>query len=79
MKRRHDTVAVIVLLAGLALACARLTVGCADALGPEAAGASYAAQQSNCVAVNETKAAIDACRAKVRAEWGIDSGKEVGW
>ena len=56
-----------------------LTLGCAAALGPEAAGASYASQQLACVDTYADRHNIDACRAKVRAEWGIDAGPEGGW
>lgn len=79
MKRTPDTIAVIVLLTGLAIACARLSVGCSPALGPAEAGAGYAAQQLACVDTYADRHNIDACRAKVRAAWGIDAGKEAGW
>lgn len=79
MKNTPDTIAVIVLLTGLALVCARITVGCMPAAGPEAAGAGYATQQLACVDEYHDRHNIDACRAKVRAAWGIDAGQEGGW
>lgn len=76
MKRTPDLLATIVLLVGLALACARLTLGCTPAAGPAEAGAGFAVQQLACVDNNETKPAIDACRARVRSAWATDAGSD---
>jgi hypothetical protein len=37
----------------------------------------YSAQQAACVDRNATREAIDACRAKVRAAWAKDAGKDA--
>ena len=79
MKRTPDLLATIALLTGLALAVARLTLGCTPAAGPAEAGAGFAAQQLACVDTFADRHNIDACRAKVRAAWGIDAGPEGGW
>lgn len=49
-------------------------VGCAAADPKVEAAAGFAAQQLACVDNNADKPAIDACRAKVRAEWAVDAG-----
>jgi hypothetical protein len=62
----------IVPLVGIGTIAALLLGGCAlfedKALQAET---SYRAQQLKCVDQYETKSEIDACRAKVREEWGV--------
>lgn len=57
----------VVIVALRIVACSIL--GCAAA--PQAAEASYAAEQLRCVDAAETRAEADACREKVRERWGV--------
>lgn len=47
---------------------------CSSTPSPLAAEALYGAQMGKCVDDNTTRAAIDACRAKVDAAWSVDAG-----
>ena len=67
MKRVPDTIAVLVVLTGLAIVCARLTVGCAGG----AAEATYTADLLRCVDKAETLAESRACRRHVDGNYGI--------
>ena len=69
----------VALIFGVALTLCYLAFGCTPAAGPAEAGAGYAAQQLACVDEYRDRHNIDACRAKVRAAWGIDAGPEGGW
>lgn len=71
-----DHVAAVVLLVGVIIAV-RLLVGCSPSELPEAAAAAgYEAQQMACVDQYADKAAIDACRDRVKAAWAADAGKD---
>lgn len=69
----------------LILQAAVNVIGLAFAIGcqsPEAkrseAASSYAAQQADCIANNQSREAIDACRDKVKAAWGSDASTDGG-
>ncbi len=69
-------VAIIFVIIGLGIV-ARILLGCSPAELPEVAAASgYEAQQMACVDQYATKVDIDACRAKVKAAWATDAGKD---
>ncbi|MBA2683257.1 MAG: hypothetical protein H0U66_02025 [Gemmatimonadaceae bacterium] len=74
MKNTPDSIAVAILLTGLVIVCARLVAGCVPADPKAEAATGYAAMQLACVDTYADKHNIDACRAKVRAEWAVDAG-----
>ena len=69
-----DLVTCLIISIGFILVASRAMAGCTPAAGPAEAGAGYAAQQLACVDQYADRHNIDACRAKVRAAWGVDAG-----
>lgn len=60
-----------------AIGIAYALIGCGASMTPsESAGAGYAAQHMACVDTYADKHNIDACRAKVRAAWGVEAGTD---
>lgn len=76
---RKDPPAGVTVVLGLVLAGALYGCAASDLAKQLAAEREYKAQQVDCVRQYDSRELIDACRAKVRAEWGFaDAGAEGG-
>lgn len=71
-KKDPPAAAGIVVIAAIGSLCAAILGGCVSGAQQEAiARDRYKKEQLDCVKQYDTRAEIDACRAHVRAEWGI--------
>lgn len=69
----------LLLTAGMGLIVARIAVGCFPAdIAKDTAAGLYEAQQLACVDKYADKPSIDKCRARVKASWAVDAGREGG-
>lgn len=57
---------------------ASVVVACSAAAMKEEARDAYTAQQMDCVKQFDTRAEIDACRARVKENWGRNSAADAG-
>lgn len=76
MKRPSTPLAILAIIAAPVFASLGFAAGacaCSPAAKAREAEAGYLAQQLRCVDEHDTRTAIDACRAEVRARWAAAS------